>query len=99
MAKTSSEIRARIRVLGLRIMELQSAGAKRHPALAAALADLQAEQAGLKLMLVTRKLQLQDKVVELARWRDGFAPAAPSMEDHPRPVRAEPGGLRKLRIE
>jgi hypothetical protein len=79
MGYTTQEIRRRVQSVGSRIAELQASGAADHPLLAATLSDLQAEQAVWKLLLVTRRLQLQDKVINLKRWRDGFGQAAPSL--------------------
>jgi hypothetical protein len=78
MGKTTPEVRHRVRALGIRIAELQAAGATHHPVLAATLTDLQAEQAVWKLLLVTRRLQLEERVISLARWRDGYASVGPA---------------------
>lgn len=83
MGKTTPEVRRRVRTLGIRITELQAGNASQNPSLAAVLSDLQTEQAVWKLLLVTRRLQLHDRVVNLARWRDGYT-ANPMAPDEPR---------------
>ncbi len=89
MTKTSGELRRRLSVLAIRINELRAADAQNDPNHSLSLGQFEAERAYLKMLLVARQRLLQHKVVNLARWRDGFSertsaqrwPFRPTAED------------------
>jgi hypothetical protein len=102
MIKTSGELRRRLSVLAIRINELRAADAQNDPNHSISLGQFEAERAYLKMLLLARQRLLQHKVINLARWRDGFTeranahrwPFRPAAED---PLRGWIDGRRRDR--